>query len=177
MKTLESKRYIVEEKTGYMPMVGRLLSMMEYTRLTTLEAVNNLTQEQLDYRIDGKGNSIGALLYHMACLEEIYVITSLEDRDPNEEEVQRLTVGLELGEKAHEEVHGKEIEFYKQQLDVVRKRTLELFKGIEDTWLDKVRPLGPEYLANNYFKWFHVFEDELNHRGQINLIRSHMKRK
>ena len=21
--------------------------------------------------------------------------------------------------------------------------------------------------ANNYFKWFHVFEDEINHRGQI----------
>ena len=23
--------------------------------------------------------------------------------------------------------------------------------------------------ANNYFKWFHVFEDELNHRGQIRI--------
>jgi len=55
MKTLESKRYIIKEKIGYTPMVGRLLSMMEYTRLTTLEAVDDLTQEQLDYRIDGRG--------------------------------------------------------------------------------------------------------------------------
>lgn len=25
--------------------------------------------------------------------------------------------------------------------------------------------------TSNYFKWFHVFEDEINHRGQIRLIR------
>ncbi|WQI98124.1 integrase, partial [Rossellomorea vietnamensis] len=26
-----------------------------------------------------------------------------------------------------------------------------------------------------HFKWFHVFEDELNHRGQIRMIKKRMK--
>lgn len=176
MKTLENKKFIIENKTGYTPMTGRLLSMMDYTRMTTLDAVVGLSVEELDYRINGKGNSIGCLLYHMACLEEIYQISTFEDRDFTNEELQRLTVGFELGEKAHKEIKNKEIDFYLEQLSKVRERTLDLFKQIKDSWLDEVSPIGPNDVANNYFRWFHVFEDELNHRGQIRLIRNHMNR-
>ena len=176
MKTLENKKFIIENKTGYTPMTGRLLSMMDYTRMTTLDAVVGLSVEELDYRINGKGNSIGCLLYHMACLEEIYQISTSEDRDFTKEELQRLTVGFELGEKAHKEIKDKEIDFYLEQLSKVRERTLDLFKQIKDLWLDEVSPIGPNDVANNYFRWFHVFEDELNHRGQIRLIRNHMNR-
>nr|WP_157724933.1 DinB family protein [Virgibacillus phasianinus] len=151
--------------------------MMEYTRLTTLEAVNGLTADELDYRIDGKGNSVGCLLHHMACVEEVYQIMTFEDRDPNEEEMQKLEVGLSLGEKAHQEIHHNGIDFYIEQLNKVRSNTLELFKQRGDNWLDEVSPFGPDYSANNYFRWFHVFEDELNHRGQIRLIVKHNKRK
>jgi hypothetical protein len=28
--------------------------------------------------------------------------------------------------------------------------------------------------ANNHFKWFHVFEDEINHRGQIRWLRARL---
>ena len=176
MKTLESKRFIVENKLGYTPVTGRLLSMMDYTRTTTLDAVDGLSVEELDYRINGKGNSIGCLLYHMACVEEVYQILTFEDRNPTKEELQRLNIGLELGEKAHKEIKDKEIEFYHEQLNKVRERTLDLFKQIEDIWLDEVSPFGPDHVANNYFRWFHVFEDELNHRGQIRLIHNHMNR-
>lgn len=174
MEILENKRFMVENKSGYTPMTGRLLSMMDYTRTTTLDAVDGLSVEELDFRINGKGNSIGCLLYHMACVEEIYQISTFEERDFTKEELQRLTVGLELGEKAHKEIKDKEIDFYIEQLSKVRERTLDLFKQIEDTWLDEVSPFGPDHVANNYFRWFHVFEDELNHRGQIRLIRNHI---
>jgi uncharacterized damage-inducible protein DinB len=177
MKLIEDKRYIVEKKVDYTPEIGRLVSMMEYTRMTTLEAVNGLTAEELDYRIDGKGNSIGCLLYHIACVDEIYQIITFENRNPTEEELQMLNVGLNLGEKAHQEIYGKGIDFYNKRLKQVRERTLKRFKEKEDNWLDEVSPFGPNHVANNYFRWFHVFEDELNHRGQIRLIRNHMKRK
>ncbi|WP_430786798.1 DinB family protein [Virgibacillus flavescens] len=176
MQSIENKRFIVEEKDGYTPSIGRLLSMMDYTRRTTLEAVNGLTAKELDYRIDGQGNSIGCLLYHMACVEEIYQILTFEDREPAEEELQKLEVGLELGEKAHEKIVGNELEFYIKMLNSSRERTAELFKDKEDSWLEEVSPFGPNHVANHYFRWFHVFEDELNHRGQIRLIRQHRKR-
>nr|WP_227001931.1 DinB family protein [Virgibacillus necropolis] len=150
--------------------------MMDYTRMTTLEAVNGLTAEELDYRIDGKGNSIGCLLHHIACVDEVYQIITFEERNPTEEELQKLEVGLNLGEKAHQEIYGNELDFYKERLNQAREHTLERFKKKEDCWLDEVSPFGPKHLANNYFRWFHVFEDELNHRGQIRLIRQHMEK-
>ncbi|TDL32691.1 DUF664 domain-containing protein [Jeotgalibacillus sp. S-D1] len=172
----KDKRFIVEQKEGYTPEIGRLLSMMDYVRLTTLEEVADLTAVELDYRVEGSGNSIGCLLYHMACVEEVYQIMTFDNRHPTDEELQKLESGLGLGEKAHEKIYGKEIEFYKEQLSLVRERTLERFKHKEDAWLDEVSPFGPNHFANNYFRWFHVYEDELNHRGQIRLIRKHVKR-
>lgn len=177
MHSKDENRFMVDEKAGYTPAIGRLLSMMEYTRMTTLEAVNGLTTEELDYRIDGKGNSVACLLHHIACVEEVYQIMTFENRDPNDEQMKRLEVGLNLGEKAHQEIYNNGIEFYKERLNQVRTRTLEMFMQKEDNWLDEVSPFGPIHSANNYFRWFHVFEDELNHRGQIRLIVKQNKRK
>ncbi|MCP3027103.1 DinB family protein [Halobacillus sp. A5] len=167
---------MISGKTGYSPSIGRLLSMMEYTRRTTLEAAEGLSVEELDYRINGKGNSIGCLLYHIASVEEIYQIFTFENREPSQDEWQKLGVGVELGEKTHKVIKGRELHFYKEKLLETRKRTLELFKHKEDRWLDEISPLNPVDQANYYFCWFHVFEDELNHRGQIRLIRNHQKK-
>ncbi|WP_433747479.1 DinB family protein [Falsibacillus pallidus] len=176
MNSTEDKRFICDSKSGFSPNVGRLISMMEYTRMTTLEAVEGLTADELDYRIEGKGNSIGCLLYHMYCVEEIYQILTFEDRDPTEDELQNLDIGLDLGEKAHEKIRGNELEFYVERLQSTRERTLDEFKKVDDEWLDIISPFGPKHQANHYFRWFHVFEDELNHRGQIRLIRNYIKR-
>ncbi|WP_371925042.1 DinB family protein [Halobacillus sp. A1] len=176
METLDEKRYMVEETAGYAPSIGRLLSMMHYVRITTLEAAQGLTSEELDYRIGGQGNSIGCLLYHMACVEEVYQIVTFEDRNPTETEFEKLGVGLELGEKAHQIICNRDLSFYIEQLSHARARTMELFTGKDDSWLDEVSPFGQDHEANNYFRWFHVFEDEINHRGQIRLIRRHMEK-
>ena len=40
----------------------------------------------------------------------------------------------------------------------------------DDAWLHAVDTSWGTPVSN-YFKWFHVFEDELNHRGQIRLLR------
>nr|WP_205093103.1 DinB family protein [Thalassobacillus pellis] len=169
------KRFIIDKKEGYSTAIGRLLTMLEYTRRTTCEAVHGLKKEELDYRIDGKGNSIGCLLFHIACVEEVYQILTFEERDPNEAELQKLEAGLRIGEEAHERIYNDDLTFYIEKLSTAREKTLRLFKEIDDEWLDKETPFGPDHVANNYFRWFHVFEDELNHRGQIRLIRGHMK--
>jgi uncharacterized damage-inducible protein DinB len=40
----------------------------------------------------------------------------------------------------------------------------------DDQWLDEQTPFGSDNSVNNYFKWFHVFTHEVNHRGQIRLL-------
>ena len=171
---MQDKRYIIEGTKEYSPSIGRLLSMMEYTRLTTLEAVEGLTVKELDCRINNSGNSIGCLLYHIACVEEVYQILTFENREPTEDEISKLEVGLNLGETAHNKINYHELAFYQNKLKKVRENTLEKFKQLDDNWLDCTSPFGPKYLANNYFRWFHVFEDELNHRGQIRLMVRHL---
>ena len=41
---------------------------------------------------------------------------------------------------------------------------------LNDDWLYQEARHWHEKPANNYFKWFHVLEGELNQRGQIRLI-------
>ncbi|MNP63442.1 hypothetical protein D3C76_1588400 [compost metagenome] len=60
-------------------------------------------------------------------------------------------------------------------MNAVRARTLELFKTVGDDWLSKEEPFWHDKPANYYFMWFHVFEDEINHRGQIRLIKKRYK--
>jgi hypothetical protein len=51
------------------------------------------------------------------------------------------------------------------------KKTLEDFQTLEDNWLYIETDFWDSKRANNYFKWFHVLEDEINHRGQIQFLR------
>ena len=88
--------YLISEQPDFTPHIGRLVSMMNYARATTLRAVKDLRLEQLDFVPSGFKNSIGALL-----------------------------------------------EF----------------------------PFKAQTPANHHWCWFHVFEDEISHRGQIRLIR------
>lgn len=166
---------LITDIPGYSPQISRLISMMNYARFTTLEAVKDLTQAELDYLLDDKSNSIGALLLHFAALEYAYQVSTFEQRELNEEELFIWGPALELGKVGQEQIKGHELEYYLHQLDQVRNRTLEFFKSVNDDWLDTEEDFWYEKKANYYFMWFHVFEDELNHRGQIRLIRNRLK--
>ncbi|WP_413785455.1 DinB family protein [Cytobacillus sp. IB215316] len=170
METKEKDLYFINETEGYSSEIGKLVSMMEYTRYTTLKEIKELSLEELDYHFDGKSNSIGMLLYHLASLEKAFQIMTFEDRELTDKEWEELSVGITLSDDAKREIKGKDISFYVNMLSKTREKTLYYFAKYTDEWLDKVTPFGWDYPANNYFKWFHVFEDELNHRGQIRMI-------
>lgn len=167
--------FLITDIPGYSPQISRLVSMMNYARFTTLEAVKDLTQTQLDYLIDDKSNSIGALLLHFAAVEYAYQISTFEKRELNEEELSIWGPALDLGRVGQEKIKGNELEFYINKLDQVRNRTLELFKSVHDDWLYIEEDFWYNKKANHYFMWFHVFEDEINHRGQIRFIRKRLK--
>ncbi|QCJ45082.1 DinB family protein [Bacillus sp. S3] len=150
--------------------------MMNYVRVTTVEAVKDLTVEELDFLYDEDANSVGMLLAHMAAVEKAYQIETFENRDFTEEELERLAPGLELGSAGRKQFKGNSIDFYLRELSAVRNTTIEKFKSLPDEWLFEQTPFWWNRPANNYFKWFHVFEDELSHRGQIRIIKKMMNR-
>lgn len=128
MTRTKDKTFILECKEGYTPEIGRLLAMMEYARETTIEATQHLSTEELDYRINGQGNSIGSLLLHIACVEEVYQILTFEERDPADQEMEKLRAGLTLGDSAFKESEGNAASFYIEKLNKIRDTTKSQLK-------------------------------------------------
>lgn len=168
--------YVIDQKEDFGLEFSKLVSMMNYTRQTTLDAVKDLTIEDLDFLFDEEANSIGMLLAHMASVEKAYQIVTFENRDLTDEEERDLNPALDLGMNAREQIKGNPLEYYLDKLEQVRSETIETFKTLPDEWLFEQAPFWWNRPANNFFKWFHVFEDELSHRGQIRLIKKMIRK-
>lgn len=164
------KRLLITDVSGYSPQISRLICMMNYARRVTIKSVQDLTLEQLDFQISEKSNSIGALLLHIAAIDFCYQKLTFEDRDLTENELGIWQTAIDLGETAREIIKGNDVNYYLEKMLEVRSRTYELLKEKDDIWLEAKFPFG-KLESNNYMMWFHVFEDEINHRGQINLIK------
>lgn len=165
----------IEPLPGYAPAVGRLVGMLEYARATTLAAVDGMSIEDLDHLHDDRSNSIGALLAHIAAVEQSYQVLTLEDRLMSAEENALLATALKLGTDARRELRGQPLAYYAERLNAVRRDTLDGLRPRDDAWLDRPVIVAPR--INAHWAWFHVAEDEINHRGQIRWLRARLPRR
>lgn len=168
---------IVGPKEGFTPQVGTLVSMMNWMRFVILRPVEGMGVKDLDYLVDDKANSIGAMLYHLAATERFYQIHTFDNRawgDWDKADAEEFGVAMGLGDKARASIKGNPLEFYMEKLERVRATSLEELAKRDDDWLlavDEAWPWGP---TNNYCKWFHVVEHESNHNGQFKFIKSRL---
>jgi uncharacterized damage-inducible protein DinB len=167
-------RFKITTEPGYAPEVGRLVCAMDRARSRTLDAVQGLTQPQLDHLFDANANSIGALLTHIAAIETLHGILSLEKRMPTPEEMATWGAAFSLGDAARASIKGKPLEHYLDLLARTRENTKSRLRDKTDAWLLEEHDYVNGERANNWYIWFHVPEDETNHRGQINLIRKRL---
>ena len=165
---------VIGPTPGYSPAVGRLVAMMNFARLTTVRAAAGLSVAQLDHLHDPSSNSIGALLAHVAAVELAYQRITFDGRGLSLPEYDdEWMTALQLGDAGREKIRGQPLEHYVHGLEQVRAFTLSELARRDDKWLDETTVWNGRQ-ANNYFKWFHVFEDELNHRGQIRWLRQRL---
>jgi hypothetical protein len=166
---------IIGPKEGYSPQIGTLVSMMAWNRPPIISSVKGMTVEQLDFLLDAKANTIGALLYHLAATDAFYhehTFNGLPWGQFDPAILKRFSVAMNLGEPAREQIKGNNVDFYIGLLRETRESTLAEFKKRDDKWLmtvDEKWPWGP---TNNYCKWFHVCEHESHHYGQIAMLKS-----
>src|SRR5262249_15281463 len=64
--------WYVGPKPGFSPQIGTLTTMLAFTREQVEHNVKGLTQADLDFLLDAKANTIGALLLHLAATETYY---------------------------------------------------------------------------------------------------------
>src|ERR1044072_7818377 len=119
----ERDLFLIGDVPGFTPQIGRLVSMMNYVRHTTLSAVAGLGGDDLDYLYDPQSNSIGALLSHIAAAEVGYQAATFYARDLNGEEKEEWVTSLELGESARREIRGRGLDYYMSRLEQVRAKT------------------------------------------------------
>src|SRR5262245_50196402 len=146
--------------------------MLTYARDTTLAAVNGLTPAQLDHLHDARSNTIGALLAHIAAVERGYQVVTFEEREPSASETAAWAAALKLGDQGRHELRGHELPFYKDALTQAREATLAALAQRDDAWLEAPLRIAPN--LNAHWAWFHVGEDEINHRGQIRWLRARL---
>ena len=168
-----SSVYTLGVEPGLPATVSGLIGMLRYARGTTLQAVQGLTAADLDHRHDANSNSIGALLAHLAAVEAWYQAATFDERDWSAEEAKRWATAVDLGPEAAKAIRGRSLEAYLSDLAEVRGRTERELAARGEAWLLEVRTDGG-VLMNNYWKWFHVCEDEVNHRGQIRWLRKRL---
>lgn len=172
--------YLIGPKDGFTPHIGTMLSMMTMMRAWVIRQVKDLTVEQLDFQIDDKSNSIGAMCLHLAATEKYYQLNTFDNMawgNWDQSIKDEWDVPMGLGEAAREQIKGHEASYYVDKMEAVRKDTIEKFKQLDDAWLMKSEPFFPlspgvQGETNNYAKWFHVCEHESNHNGQIKFIKS-----
>jgi hypothetical protein len=123
---------------------------------------------------DDEDNSIGALLLHLGALEAGYQEITFFNRNilNNSERLPKWYVPMELGAPAREQIRGRPTTYYLEELALLREETLALFKQRDDSWLWEIGSESDN--INNYYQWYHVYEDEINHRGEMHWRLSRM---
>ena len=165
---LNDSIFMIGPRDGYMPYIGSLVSMMNYNRYTIINLTKGMTMAQLDHLQDAQSNTIGALLMHLASVDKIYYVLTIDKRDGfNDEEKKIWNDALELGDKGRQNIKGKELSYYIDLLTTTREQTLNALKTKDDAWLlAEDDTFSKDQKFNNYWKWFHVCEHESHHRGQ-----------
>ena len=158
---------------GYSPQIGTFISMLNWMRETVIGASKGLTVEELDFLMDPKANTIGAMLLHLAATEVIYQDLTFHGLQGfSDENKKKWNVPMSLGEEGRKQIKGHSLDYYLSELKTVREKSLAEFKKRDDKWLAEVDPhFFGDKPTNNYCKWFHVCEHEANHRGQITLVK------
>ena len=168
---------ILGPKEGYSPQIGTLVSMMAWMRPAVTRAVAGMTVEQLDWLLDDKANTIGALLFHLAATDAFYhehTFKGLAWGKWDESVQKKYGVAMELGDQGRKMIKGNSLDFYLNLLQETRESTLAEFRKRDDKWLMTVDTQWYWGPTNNYCKWFHVCEHESHHAGQIDLLKSRL---
>ena len=104
-----SRPSVLGPRQGYTPLVGTLVSMLTWMRETVvLRTVKGMSTPDLDYLLDAKANSIGALLLHLAATETYYGLHTFDGMAWNtwpESTKKTWDAASNLGSRAREEIN------------------------------------------------------------------------
>ncbi len=163
----------VKALSGYPEEIGRWLWMMQAVRGKTLWVVEGLDQATLDWEgPDGRENSIGSLLYHIAAVEIGWLYTdTLQQKFPPE--VERLfPIEMWNAEGVLGRVPNVPLAEHLDRLERCRTVFLDTMRSFTvDDWRRLRSPEGEGYDVTPEWAVFHLVEHEAGHQAQISSLK------
>ena len=167
------------ERKSFIPFGGAadhsidyLLGIIEDARITTLSRVEGISKELLHWQYAEGWNTIGALLSHIICGRHFFRIYFIEGRELTKEEKEEYTPGMEMGKYIPDLITDDEIEVYLERLDESNKQLIKAVSKLsEKQFFEKREGYNTDTGCNLAWVLYHLAEDEVNHRGQISLLK------
>jgi uncharacterized damage-inducible protein DinB len=159
---------IIAYRENYDKTSGIVADMLEKVRNTTIELISDLSMEQLDYMNENFVNSLAKLSMHICAVEKGY-INFFKNTEMSNAEAMYWQPFLS-GELIKVGKLNKEFSFYEDLLKQSNYESLEILRNKDDAWLFQILDFG-NTKTNRLFYLFHRMEDEMQHQGQMKLIR------
>lgn len=152
--------------------IDYLLGILEDVRATTLQALKNISNQELDWQCKKGWNTIGALLSHISALEHYFRIEYIEERKLTEEENQKWLPALDMGEYLPQLICNRSIGDYVAEFTESRRMLMQALTGMSfDRFSRRMEGYDSDTGCNLAWVLFHMAEDEIYHRGQISILR------
>lgn len=174
--------YLSNERTNVLlpdeanePQIGLWLGALHDARLRTLEAIEGAAQADLDADHPDTQNSIGTLLYHIAAIETDWLYAEVLTTDFPPDVIGLFPYDVRNDSGRLTPVRGVSLDDHLDRLHAVRELVRATFgtMTIEDFF--RVREL-PQYDVTPAWVVHHLLQHEAEHRGDIGVIRSWLRR-
>ena len=156
---------------GRAPEVGRALWQMQDARRRTIEAVEGLTPQALDWAPPEGCNSIGSLLYHIAAIETDWLFTDVLQATEFPAEINTLfPQDVRDAQGVLSQVRGESLSEHLTRLGRVRSYLLLSYQGLDPDDFRRLREFE-DYSVTPEWVLHHLMQHEAEHRGQIGELR------
>lgn len=164
------KQNIVDVYLSQSPEVGRWLWALQDSRARTMEELERLSPNILDWQPPDGESSIGTILYHIADIEADWLYAEvLEQEFPPE--VAALFTHATRDEQGHlTQIQGDSLEQHLHRLSIVRGLLLDTYQQMSLSEFRRARTL-PHYDVTPEWVLHHLMQHEAEHRSQIGALR------
>ena len=152
------------------PTIASLLWMMEDSRRMLLDTVAGLDQATLDWEPEIGGNSIGALLYHIAGVEMDWLYTEVLEQDTPEDIIALFPADMRENDGHLARWRGEDLPTLERRLANVRQTLLATYASMTPADFRRARSL-PDYDVTPEWVLHHLLQDEAVHRGEIGMVK------
>lgn len=157
---------------GHDPTIGRLMWMLDDTRLATWKVLEGVAPAVIDWQPPlAHGNSIGTLLYHIAAIETDWLYSEVAEGKLPDSVWENFPYSVRDDQDRLTVVTGISLDDHFKRLDATRKRLLDIFREMSLDEFRRVRHMErydvtPEWVVH------HLMQHEAEHRGEMATVRA-----